>query len=115
MSAGKLDLVIEQGATFTRTFVWKSDGVPVVLSGYSAQLQVRKTAADEEVLFEASTALGGLTINANAGEITLTISATDTAAFDWRFGKWDLELTSPGGIVTRLIEGEVSVSQEVTK
>lgn len=115
MNAGVYDLDIERGATFLRSFYWQSEGVAVNLTGYTAKMQVRETAASESVLFEASTANGKIALNVDAGQIDLTITATETAAFEWRTGKYDLELTSPSGIVTRLLRGNVQVSQEVTK
>jgi hypothetical protein len=115
MSAGMYDLDIEQGATFLRSFYWKTDGAIVNLTGYSAKLQMRETAASEDVLFEASTANGKLEIDGDDGQIDLTITAAETEAFEWRTAKYDLELTSPSGTLTRLLRGNVQVSQEVTK
>lgn len=46
--------------------------------------------------------------------ITLTIAATDTAAIPWLQGVYDLEMVSAGGVVTALLSGNISVSQEVT-
>jgi hypothetical protein len=115
MSAATLDLIIEQGATYVREFRWLTDGVPVNLTGYTAKMQVRETAASADVLLEASTANGKIAIAADAGRVTITLSATETAALEWRSGKYDLELTSPSGTVYRLLKGYVEVSQEVTK
>ena len=46
--------------------------------------------------------------------ITLTISATATAAITWKKGVFDLEMQSLAGVVTALITGSVSVTKEVT-
>ena len=44
MAAAQYDILIEQGATFSRTFVWKdSSEVAVDLTGYTARMQIRKT------------------------------------------------------------------------
>jgi hypothetical protein len=43
------------------------------------------------------------------------VSDEDTGAIDWDGGVWDLEIVHPGGEVTRLAQGSVSVSPEVTR
>jgi hypothetical protein len=50
-----------------------------------------------------------------AGTITLTISATDTAALTSGRGVYDLELVSGSGIVTRLLQGVATISRNVTR
>ena len=37
-----------------------------------------------------------------------------TEAMAWTSGAYDLELVSPGGVVTALLEGAVQVSSEIT-
>jgi hypothetical protein len=78
-------------------------------------MQVRKTAAAEDVLFEASTANGKLLIAGDLGEVTLTITPNESTGFDWTYGKYDLEITTAAGTVYRLLRGNVSVSAEVTQ
>ena len=114
MSAGTYNMVIEQGATFVRIFRWLSDSTPVNLTGASAKMQVRET-TESSVLFEASTSNGRLSIADALGEITLTITAAESTAFDWLFGKYDLEVTTAAGTVYRLIQGTISISSEVTQ
>jgi hypothetical protein len=115
MTAAVHNITVEAGATFVRIFRWLSDDVPVNLTGATAKLQVRQTATAQDVLFEASTANGKLSIAAALGEITLTITAAESTAFDWTFGKYDLEVTTASGTVYRLIRGTVSISAEVTQ
>jgi hypothetical protein len=43
------------------------------------------------------------------------VSAADTGAITWQRGRYDLELVSSTGIVTRLLYGDVEVSKEVTR
>jgi hypothetical protein len=122
MSAGIYNLCIEQGATFTRVFTWQTGTpgcppknlVPVDLTNFAALLQIRSTISSTEVLYEASTALGNIVLGGVTGTITLTIPATVTADFNWTRGIYNLNLDS-GGVVTRLIQGAVAVSPEVTR
>jgi hypothetical protein len=49
-----------------------------------------------------------------SGTIGVIISAATSSVLTFATAKYDLELTS-GSIVTRLIEGEVQLSKEVTR
>lgn len=116
MSAGYLDLYIEQGATYNQPIVWKdSSGVAVNLTGYTARMQVRKTISATTPIITLTTENGRITLGGANGTITLNITATDTAALEQFAGVYDLELQSYSGFVTRLLEGQVTVSKEVTR
>lgn len=122
MAAGTCNLCIDQGATFTRVFVWIAGTCcgcatvgatpgPVDLTGYSAAMQIRAYALSVTVLYDASSdlVLGGI-----AGTMTLTIPASATEGFTWWNGVYDLILTDSSGNVTRLLQGTVTVSPGVT-
>jgi hypothetical protein len=116
MAAATYNFDIEQGATLRKPIVWKDSTNAVVnLTGYTAKMQVRRSAASDEVLLELSSANGKIAITPLQGKVELIFSAATTEAVDWRRGKYDLELTSADGTVTRLIEGEITVSREVTR
>ena len=116
MAAATYDFQIEQGATLLKPIVWKdSSGTPINLTGYTAKMQVRSSVTSPTVLLELSTANNRLTINPSTGTVTMIFSATTTAAITWSRGKYDLELTSYDGTVTRLLEGEITVSKEITR
>ena len=113
----QVELVIEQGATFRRTFTWLTGtpSAPVNLTGYSARMQIRKTTASSAVYATLTSANGGIVLGGAAGTIELFISAVDTAAYSWSTGVYDLELVAPSGDVRRLIGGAVRVDPEVTR
>lgn len=116
MAAATYDFVIEQGTTLNKSFIWKSsDGVVIPLTGFTARMQVRATQASPDVLLALSTADATIVITPNAGKVTLSLSSTATAAIAWRRGKYDLELVSPTGVVTRLLSGTIEVSREITR
>jgi len=115
MSAGKLDLTIEQGATFEHILIWKdTDEVVINLTDYDARMQIRTAVDSNSVIHELTVTNSGITITGTEGKITLQISATKTASFNWTEAVYDLELISSGGIVTRLVEGRVFLNKEVT-
>ena len=109
------DLCIPQGATFSRVIIWKADGDEVNLTGYTARAQIRPTAASATTTLSLTTENSRISLGGVAGTITLSISATDTAAIASGRYVYDLELVSAGGIVTRLLQGVVTVSTNVTR
>lgn len=123
MTAATLDIVIEQGTTFTKNITWTDDtgppplpGAPIDITGYTARMQLR-TAVDapDPPIIELTDSNGRITLGGAAGTIDLLISDVDTAALTDEFGVYDLELESPGGVVTRLLEGNFELSLEVTR
>ena len=116
MPAGSLDLLIEQGATFVKDLIWKdSNGVPVNVTGYTARMQVRPHKSSTTVIVEASTDNGYITMGTDDGAIGISIPAAITAAITQTRGTYDLEITDTEGVVTRLLEGGVEISKEVTR
>lgn len=113
----KVNLKINQGETYRHTLTWKTeDGTPVNLTGYFARMQIRSTVDSPVVLVSLTTENGGINItNALTGEFKLFISATDTSAFTWVAGMYDLEMLAPNTDVIRLLAGSVSVSKEITR
>ena len=116
MAATTYDLTIEQGATFSLVITYKDNDTPVSLVGYTARMQVRSTMESATVLIELTTGADArIVLGGAAGTITMTISATDTAALTAGRAVYDLELISGGGVVTRLIQGVCTISRNVTR
>lgn len=116
------NLCINQGATYRRTFTWKTtlccgqwvagaEPSPVDLTGYTASMQIRAFPLATTVLY---TATPDIVLGGELGTITLTIPASDTEDFTWWSGVYDLLLMSPLGVVTRVLQGSVTVSPGVT-
>jgi len=117
MTAGTYDITIEQGATFTRTLTWKDENEDAVnLTGYSARLQMRESveAVDTFIDITSGNSPDDIALGGAAGTIIIAISATTTAALT-QGGVYDLELVSGAGVVTRLLQGNVTLSKEVTR
>jgi hypothetical protein len=116
MPAGKYNITCEQGATLVRVFTYQNDDESVVnLSGYTASMQVRSTAKSATIITELSTFNNRITIDGDAGTITLTLTAGDTAVLPIVRAVYDLELTAPDSTVLRLLEGTFTVVPEVTR
>lgn len=87
---------------------------PVDLTGYTARAHFRSSVGAAAVLLELTTENGGIEIHPE-GLVTIVIGEEQTAAITWSAAVYDLELVDPVGAVTRLVEGDVTVSPEVTR
>ncbi|GAA3537114.1 hypothetical protein GCM10022419_016160 [Nonomuraea rosea] len=103
---------IDQGTTVKRTLRWTRDGQPVDLTGATARMEIR-TAVGGTLLHRLDTDNGGLTLAAD-GTILIRIAPEVSSAWTVTSGVYDLEVVDASGQITRLIQGQVSVSPEVT-
>jgi|TARA_R110000824_G_scaffold205924_3_gene390885 hypothetical protein len=109
------NLTINQGATFTKTFTYKSGGNAVDLSTYTARMQIRTSYDASSTLVSLTSGASDITLASN-GVITVTIAASVTTAMAApNTGVYDLEIVASNGTVTRLLQGNVTISPEVTK
>ena len=110
--AGTHNFVCEQGATFIRD-VTPKDSAQIVrdLTGYSARMQVRLTAATPTTVLSL---VSPTNITVGATGMTITIAATATAAVPAGCYVYDLEIEKDG-IVERVIQGDFIVDAEVTR
>lgn len=110
----RYNFTIQQGATFNRVITYKDpDGDPINLTDMEARMQIRPTYGGD-VIHELTTDDGGIALGGAAGTITLNIDADDTETFDFDTALYDLELVNADE-VTRLLEGTIVLSKEVTK
>ena len=86
---------------------------PHDLAGYSARMAINDKAGGSELYLLNSTS-GKIVIDTTALTITLNIPASDSTAFTWIKGVYDLKMVSPLGVVTTLLSGKVSVVPAVT-
>lgn len=114
-------LTIDQGARLYKKFLWRDrlSLVPIDLTGYKANMQVRETTESGTVLLTLSTETitkdGNITLGGSNGTIELELLAPVTAAITWKNAVYDLELYTTADDVIRLIEGPVIVSKETTR
>ena len=112
MAAANYDLTIDQGSTFVIDITVKESGSVKDLTGYSARAQMRstKTAATVAASFSCS-----IPIPTN-GIVKMELPATTSSAMQAGLFFYDLEIHTAGdAIVKRLIEGKVTLNQEVTR
>ena len=117
MAAFKVNLKIDQGATFRKVVTWKAGtpALPVNLTGCTARMQIRGKITDAAALLDLTTVNGGIALGGVLGTITLNITAAQTALIAWKAAVYDLEIIYADATVRRLLSGSVSVSPEVTR
>lgn len=108
--ATKANLVIDQGSTFSTDLSLTDEyGDPLILSGYSANSQIRKwyTSVNASATFSAA-------INVESAVITLSLTANETSNLVAGRYVYDVEISS-GSDVSRIVEGIVTVTPQVTR
>jgi hypothetical protein len=128
MSAGRYSFTIEQGATIDFELAYKdSDGNPIDLTGYQGRMQLRPSAGSETIYITLSSSLSpdrtGLNFSGSSGlnpptsgTIGIFISAYSSSQLSFNEAYYDLELATGSAypIVTRLLEGQVKLSPNIT-
>lgn len=127
MAAGKYSFIIEQGATTNFQINWNNEsGSAIDLSGYQAKMQIRPEVESSNVFLTLSSSLSdvcGTGINLSgsngitplaSGSIGIYISAISSSMLNFGEAYYDLELIK-GCEVTRLLEGKVKLSKNVTR
>ena len=105
------NLYIDQGTDFSITVdVTDSAGAVQDLTGYSASAQIRKTYSSSSV-----SATFATSISEAAGQVTITLTDTQTNSIDSGRYVYDLIVTSGSGTITRVIEGQAIITPNVTR
>ena len=111
MAAGTYNFILEQGATFNRILTVKENNSAMNLTNYTVASKMRST-------HDSGTVVGTFTCtisDATAGDITMQMTNSTTAAIEEGIYVYDLEITNSAGTVTRLMEGNITVNPEVTR
>ena len=106
--ATKANLVIDQGSSFSITINLSDvNGDPLNVTGYTTSGQMRKH-------YTSSNAVNFSTAISN-GELSLTLTSEQTANIVAGRYVYDVELTDQSNNITRIVEGIVTVTPEVTR
>jgi len=105
------NLYIDQGTDFSITVdVTDSAGEILELDEYTAAAQIRKTYSSSTVSATFATSIAAL-----AGQVTISLTDTQTSALEAGRYVYDLNITSAAGVVTRVIEGQAIITPGVTR
>ena len=134
MAAGRYSFIIEQGTTLNLELQYKdSNGDPISLAGYEGAMQIRSSYSGSGVTYLTLPSSLGDVYNFNSSSAFLSFSGSNgttpvTSGSIGIYAGWvetedltftgsayyDIEITS-GSLRTRLLEGQVQLSQQVTE
>lgn len=119
MGAAELNMVIEKGVTFRQTYTYMTmDEVIIPLTGYKVKMQIRKNYRfkdnAQDLLAEYTTENGFITVDEPNGKIFIVVPPEETDKYKWYHGLYDLIIVAPNGQITRLLNGYVKVSPNIT-
>lgn len=105
------NLFVDAGASYSNIIsVAATNGQPLNLTGYSVASQMRKS-------YQSSTAYNftASVFNAEQGKVRLQLTPQQSEVIP--AGRWlyDVEITSPSGSKTRVVEGIVTVNPQITQ
>ncbi len=118
--AGRYDITIEQGATFSLPLSLKnSDNTAFNLTGYTGRGQIRKYHRSTTIVASFTVTIS---VTPTDGTLTVTMTAAETAALacgetiieDKSKYVYDIEIVA-GAVVKRILDGYAYVSPEVTR
>jgi hypothetical protein len=131
MAAGKYSFTIEQGTTVNFEIQYKdSNGNPINLAGYAGKMMIRSNFADDSpttyITLSSSLNPDGTGLNFSgsngttpptSGSIGIYISSCTSSLLNFNTALYDLEIYSGSNCpyTIRLLEGQVRLSQEVTR
>lgn len=105
------NLYVDAGSTYSNIItVAGSNGAPLNLTGYTVASQMRKSYQSTSYYsFTASIYIAG------QGKIRLQLTDEQSEVIPPGRYIYDVEITSPTGVATRVVEGIVTVTPQITK
>ena len=113
MAAATYNLVIDQGSDFVIDLVVKQSGSIKDLTNYSARAQLR---TKKDASGDAAASFTCTIPDATGGVIKMELPNSASSGISAGRYYYDLEIFTTGnGTVKRLLQGEVTLNQEVTR
>lgn len=105
------NIFIDQGSDYSNIVtVTASNGQPLNLTGFTASSQMRKSYSSSIAYsFNASI------LSAAFGKVRLQLSAAQSEAIPPGRYLYDVEVTSPSGAKTRVVEGIATITPQITQ
>jgi hypothetical protein len=105
------NIFIDQGADYSNIItVGSSTGAPLNLAGYTVASQIRKSYSSS-IAYNFSSSI----FNAPEGKVRIQLTSTASRAIPPGRYLYDVEITSPTSSKTRVVEGIVTVTPEITQ
>ena len=106
--ATKANISIDQGSTFSTSIILTDEnGSALDLSGYTANSQIRR--------WYTSTDSISFHTELTAGQVTLSLDSISTSALTKDRYVYDVVLKDNNDVITRVVEGIVTVNPRVTR
>ena len=93
----------------------KDAKIPIDMTGYSFEIQVRKCKSDVDTILSLSSPTDIDISDVANGNITISITDTVTTTLNERNAVYDLKWTTNLGIITTILEGNFQILETVTK
>jgi hypothetical protein len=106
------ELTLDQGTTFEATVdLINDDGTAINVTNYIFSSQIRKS------YYSSNTAANLVVTITNAvnGNVKMSLAAGNTANIKPGRYLYDLKMTTPGGVTTRVVEGIITVTPQVSR
>jgi hypothetical protein len=108
VNPGRYNISVVKGTTFALAPQWLINNLPVDLTGYSADMQVRDVS--NNLIVELSTANTKITLTPTQGIVNLLLTATQTSALAVGNYTYGLNLTDSAGNVYQILTGNFIIS-----
>lgn len=110
MAAIPINLIVEQKADFEAIFtVTGSNNVPLDLTGYTAEAKIKKNYTSSSF-----TNFGVAFLSRSDGKLKLSMSSFATSLLKPGRYSYDILITSPGNVKTRVVEGQITVTPGIS-
>ncbi len=110
MAAIPINLVVEQKADFEATFnITSANNVALNLTGYTAESKIKKHYSSSSV-----NNFGVTFLSRPDGKLKLSMSSFATSLLKPGRYSYDILIISSGGVKTRVVEGQVTVTPGIS-
>lgn len=110
--ASQVELFCDQGSTFTYTLdIANDDGSKINIAGYSFSSSIRKSYYSSTVAANLAVTIG----DAANGNVSLSMNSATTANIKAGRYLYDVRMVDTSNVVTRVIEGIITIYPQVTK
>lgn len=111
--AAYVELFMDQGANFNNIITLTDDtsNTAINITGYTVRSQMRRSYYS----VNASANIVCTITDGSAGQVTMTLGASNTSNLTPNRYLFDMETETPSGVVSRVLEGIITVTPGITR